>query len=315
MTRAVRVRVPATAANIGPGFDALGLALGMYDVVDVAADTRTGAEPRSPLVRVSVAGNGADDVPRDENHLVARSVLSALAEFGKQPSMLDVHCHNVIPHGRGLGSSAAAIVAGVLAARELAGGEITDDAVLQLANRLEGHPDNVAPCLFGGLTIAWIDDAGMARATRRDVHPDVRPMVCVPSTSLATETARGLLPASVPHADAVHNAGRAALLVDALTDRPELLLDATEDRLHQAYREPAMPETLALVRTMRRHGLAAVVSGAGPSVLVLARDEDEGRVRELGAGWHVSTLTVEHAGATIETRADDMLGSRPADTS
>lgn len=293
-TASVRVRTPATSANLGPGFDTLGLALSLYDEVEVTA-TFGGAQ--AP-VEVVVDGEGAASVPRDERHLVVRSLRAAFAELGEQPTALRLHCRNSLPHGRGLGSSAAAIVAGVAAAAALTGAPA--DGALDLANRLEGHPDNVAACLFGGLTVAWLDGAGVARATRVEVHPDVVPIVCVPSFEVSTEKARGLLPDTVAHADAAANAGRAALLVHALAQRPDLLLDATADRLHQHYREPAMPATFALVTALRAAGMPAVVSGAGPTVLVLATGDHSDRVRALAEGWDVRALQVDTRGVVVE---------------
>lgn len=297
-TASVRVRTPATSANLGPGFDTLGLALSLHDEVEVTAAF---GGPTTP-VEVTVEGEGAATVPLDERHLVVRSLRAAFAEFGEQPSALRLSCRNALPHGRGLGSSAAAIVAGVVAARVLSGVSGDDDggSSLALADRLEGHPDNVAACLYGGLTVAWVDD-GVARAARVGVHPDVVPVVCVPSFEVSTEKARGLLPASVPHADAAANAGRAALLVHALSQRPDLLLAATADRLHQHYREPAMPSTFALVTALRAAGLAAVVSGAGPTVLVLAAGDEGDRVRALADGWDVRVLHVDTRGAAVES--------------
>lgn len=294
-TATVRVRTPATSANLGPGFDALGLALSLHDEVEVTAGFGGPATP----VEVTVDGEGAGSVPLDERHLVVRSLRAAFAELGEQPSVLRLRCRNALPHGRGLGSSAAAIVGGVVAARALTGLTTHDDA-LAAADRIEGHPDNVAACLLGGLTVAWRDDSGAARATRVDVHPDVAPVVCVPSFEVSTEKARGLLPETVPHADAAANAGRAALLVHALGKRPDLLLDATADRLHQHYREPAMPATYALVTALRAQGLAAVVSGAGPTVLVLGGGDDLSRVEALAEGWDVRALQVDTRGAVVE---------------
>ena len=264
----VRVRVPATSANLGPGFDALGLALAHYDEVDVRA-------LGSAEVTVRVSGEGSADLPTGEDHLVVRAIRAALDEVGAPQVGLHLTCTNAIPHGRGLGSSAAAVVAGILAARMLINEpEALDDRVaLRLATQFEGHPDNAAPALLGGATIAW-EGAEGPRATVLPVHPDVVPVVLVPGGRCATRTARGVLPATVPHADASLTAGRAALLVQALCHRPELLWEATVDRLHQEYRAPVMPSTWALVRALRAAGQAAVVSGAGPSVLVLERAAD-----------------------------------------
>ena len=194
------------------------------------------------------------------------------ATFGMldgQPPGLALRCANRIPHGRGLGSSAAAIVAGILAARALTDGgadRLPLDAVLKLATDIEGHPDNVAACLFGGLTIAWTGDDGAAAIRLSPLHMIV-PAVLVAPEPLSTEAARGVLPSSVPHADAVANAARSALLVAALTSAPHALLEATRDWLHQPYRAGVMPVTADLVGRLRGAGVPAVVSGAGPSVL------------------------------------------------
>ena len=289
----VRVQVPATSANLGPGFDAAGLALALHDDVQVRL---TGGG----LV-VEVTGEGADDVARDEDNLVVSSLRAAFDRLGGQPPGLELSCHNRIPHARGLGSSSAAIVAAVVAARALVvDGEagLDDDGVLQLANELEGHPDNVAACLRGGATFAW-EVAGVAGAVRLDVHPDLAPVALVPSTRSSTKAVRGLLPATVPYADAVLNASRAALLPHALTVDPSLLHVATEDRLHQDYRAPAMPQTAALVAALRAQGTAAVVSGAGPTVLALVTREARAALLGPRPGWTVLALDVEPRGALV----------------
>ncbi|MEU6344333.1 homoserine kinase [Streptomyces sp. NPDC046977] len=291
---AVRVRVPATSANLGPGFDAFGLALGLYDDVVVrVADSG---------LHVDIAGEGAQTLSRDENHLVVRSLRTAFDLLGGQPRGLEVVCANRIPHGRGLGSSSAAICAGIMAARAVTiGGQerLDDAAVLELANEIEGHPDNVAACLLGGFTLAWTE-GGSAHAVRMDPVESVVPVVFVPSRPVLTETARGLLPRTVPHVDAAANAGRAALLVEALTRRPELLLPATEDRLHQEYRTPAMPESVALVNLLRAESVPAVISGAGPTVLALTAEDTADKVSLLaGEGWAAHRLTLDAAGASV----------------
>jgi homoserine kinase len=294
MSRSVTVRVPATSANLGPGFDCLGLALGLHDEVEVTAgDPAEGAR-----VQVEVHGEGAGAVPTDGRHLVVRAIHQALDALAEPHPPLALRCTNRIPHGRGLGSSAAAVVAGLLAGRALVTGgvdRLDDDALLSLASEMEGHPDNAAACLLGGLTLAWSDTGGV-HAVRLEPRPDLRATVLVPAGALSTETARGLLPATVPHIDAAHAAGRTALLVAALTGVPGLLLPATEDRLHQQYRASAMPATDALVRALRDAGSAAVVSGAGPSVLVLA---ESGERVEAPEGWRLLELDVARAGAEV----------------
>jgi len=294
----VRVRVPATSANLGPGFDSFGLALQLYDDVVVRV-------AESGLA-VDVAGEGADEVRRDKRNLVVRAVQSTFEVLGGQPRGLEVVCANRIPHGRGLGSSAAAIVAGVLAARELVLGgadKLPDDAVLRLAARIEGHPDNVAACLLGGFTLAWTeaDELGdVSRAVRLDVHPGIAPVVFVPDTSASTAKVRKLLPEQVSHHDAAANAARAALLVEALTHRPELLMVATVDALHQQYRAPAMPRSAALVEQLRSAAVPAVISGAGPTVLALALAEQADGVAGLATRWFTaSALGVDTSGARV----------------
>jgi len=286
----VRVRVPASSANLGPGFDSLGLALGLYDDVVVRiADSG---------LHVDVAGEGADDVPRDKRHLVVRAIRATFDLLGGQPRGLEVVCANRIPHGRGLGSSAAAIVAGVTAARSLVLGGLPDDDALALAAELEGHPDNVAACLLGGLTVAWRSGDDV-RATRVVLHPDVRPVLLVPNTRSSTAKARRLLPETVPHADAAWSAGRSALLVEALSRNPALLLDATDDVLHQPYRAEAMPRTAAIVAGLREKGVAAAVSGAGPTVIALAADAAAAETAMAAAprGWVAHRLDVDPSGA------------------
>ena len=262
--RAVAVRVPATSANLGPGFDTLGLALSVYDELTVTT------LPQGEL-EIVVSGEGTEDVPTDASHLVVRAIAYAYEAVGRPLPGLHLEAHNTIPHGRGMGSSGAAVVAGLLAAKGLLEGDVhLDDAtLLRLATELEGHPDNVAPALFGGLTIAWIDETG-PQHKKLLVHRGVSPLVFVPDFRMSTSVARSLAPVQVPREDAVFNVSRSALLIAALTQSPELLVAATEDKLHQSYRAQAMPATDALVRALRAEGYAAVVSGAGPSVLVLA---------------------------------------------
>jgi homoserine kinase len=290
----VRVRVPASSANLGPGFDALGVALGLHDVV--AAEVLGGAD-----AVIDVEGEGADDVPRDATHLVHRAMARGFAAMDVPTPGVRLHCTNAIPHGRGLGSSSAAIVAGLAVARALVeggAGLMPDDRLFGLAAELEGHPDNVAPAVFGGFTIAYGDaTAGGFGAVRLDVDPAVSFVVLVPEVALQTTVARGLLPSQVPHVDAARNAGRAALLVAALTGRPDQLMAATEDRLHQQYRAEAMPESASLIAALREAGFPAVVSGAGPTVLAMIAPEAVAEV--LGHapdGWRALELPVDPEG-------------------
>ncbi|SDO29640.1 homoserine kinase [Geodermatophilus sp. DSM 45219] len=298
----VRVRVPATSANLGPAFDCAGLALTHHDVVDVTV--------ASSGLKVAMTGEGAHSLPTGEDHLVVRAFRAACDQLGWTPGGLRVVAENAIPQGRGMGSSAAAVVAGVMAAWALCPDvETIDlDAVLRLTTTMEGHPDNVAACLLGGLTLSWTTDAG-ASAESLEVDGDVLPVVLVPDATLSTHVARGLLPDAVPHADASFNAGRAALLVHALTREPGLLFEATEDRLHQRQRAAAMPDSAQLLERLRAAGHAAVVSGAGPSLLVLTRRHPDDspdaavRVREVAdltpEGWTVLPLGVDVQGVRV----------------
>ena len=284
----VTVVVPASSANLGPGYDTLGLALDVHDQL-------TAEVLASDDLVVDVTGEGADDVPRDADHLVVRAMDAAFELMGVPRPGLRLTCRNVIPHARGMGSSSAAIVGGIVLARALvpAGEELlTDGAAYQLANDLEGHPDNVAAALFGGLTIAWTQGAAVD-VQRLDVDRAVT--LFVPADPVPTSVARGLLPESVPHAEAAENAGRAALLVAALLTSPERLLSGTEDRLHQSYRAPAMPESHKLLRRLRVDGIPAVISGAGPTVLAFA----EGIADRAPQGWVVHETRVAGRGAHV----------------
>lgn len=294
MTRFVRgpvtVEVPATSANLGPGFDCFGLALDLRDTLT--------AEVVDAGLTVEIEGEGSDSLPRDESHLVVRAMVAAFDAVGVEAPGLRLWCENVIPQARGLGSSSAAIVGGLALARALLedGGTVLPAAdLLALATRIEGHPDNVAPALLGGFVISG-QDASDVWAEQARIAPDVAAVAFVPPGGVSTEAARGLLPAEVTHAAAAANTGRAALLVAALADAPDRLLRATEDFLHQEYRAPAMPESLALVHALRAEGLAAVVSGAGPTVLVLTTEEPAGLLTRCPEGWTSYALAVDHAG-------------------
>ncbi|HET8665777.1 MAG TPA: homoserine kinase [Nocardioides sp.] len=291
----VRVTVPATSANLGSGFDSLGLALELRDELE-AVVIPDGLD-------IQVTGEAADEVATDEGHLVVRAMRAAFDAMGEQPPGLRLTCRNEIPHARGLGSSAAAIVGGIHLARALVeGGRSTlkDPAAFQLAARLEGHPDNVAAASFGGLTVAWTEDE-VVHAAPTQVAPGIGAVAFVPPTPVSTEVARGLLPATVPHGDAAAAAGRTALLVAALgTGWTAKLHDATRDWLHQEYRRPAMPDSLALVDALRVEGHAAVVSGAGPTVLVLTDGAGVERVRgHAPAGWRCRSLEVATDGVRL----------------
>lgn len=314
----VTARVPASSANLGPGFDSLGMALGIYDEIEVRS-TDSG-------LTIRVEGEGADDVPWGPSHLVVRAIERGLESAGVWADGLDVVCRNVIPHSRGLGSSAAAVVGGLAAGCALAAKLDPDlsagaDRLVQLASEFEGHPDNAAASVLGGVVVSWTEtdrpaDLGVDsdvvalealtagsvvpgdavsggtiaehpdrryRAVRLAAHPALHPVVLIPDERSSTAHTRGLLPETVPHGDAAFNVSRAALAVVALTQRPDLLMPATADRLHQAQRAPALPLTTAWITRLRAAGIAATVSGAGPTVLALGTEEFPSQLRELAA--------------------------------
>lgn len=290
-----RVRVPATSANLGPGFDSLGLALDLCDEVtaEVTSDT---------AVTVSVQGEGEGTVPLDERHLVAATMLRTFKHLGLSAPGLNIKCRNRIPHARGLGSSSAAIVAGIMLADALAGAGMTRAQKLVLASEIEGHPDNVAPCLLGGFTIAYTTEDG-AKAISLDPSPRVHPWAFVPQSKGLTSVARAALPEKVPHTDAVFNLSRSALLAAAITHHPSRLFEATDDRLHQSYRAKGMPESTHLLRALRSAGIAAAISGAGPTVLALT--VDDARVPEVPSGFEAMRLEVADGAVQVATSPNE----------
>ncbi|MFC8531530.1 homoserine kinase [Nocardia sp. NPDC057227] len=278
-------RVPASTANLGPGFDSLGMALGIYDEIEVRT-TATG-------LSIRVEGEGADDVPWGPSHLVVRAIERGLEAAGVWADGLDVVCRNAIPHSRGLGSSASAVVGGLAAGCALAARfdpalAVQPDRLVQLASEFEGHPDNAAASVLGGIVVSWTESAQPGevrsyRAVRLEPHATLRPVVLIPQERSSTAHTRGLLPETVPHGDAAFNVSRAALAVVALTERPDLLLPATADRLHQGQRAPALPLTTAWIARLRAAGIAATVSGAGPTVLALTTSGFPDDLREQAA--------------------------------
>jgi homoserine kinase len=288
-----QISVPATSANIGPGFDCLGIALELRD--RYAAQILDDA-----TFDVDVSGEGADEVKKDGKNLVIRSMMAGFEFMGNKPKGIALRSLNVIPHGRGLGSSASAIVGGLALARSLVlTGEqyMSDEDLITLATDLEGHPDNVAASFYGGATIAW-SEKGVGRAVNLKVDPRIKAMLLVPENQVPTAKARKLLPETISHHDAVLNSTNTALLVHALAERPDLLLTATADLLHQNYRAEAMPKSIALIEKLRGAGVAAVLSGAGPSVMILyAGDESEiDQIPSLASGFTAMKLAIAKNG-------------------
>lgn len=297
----VKVQVPATSANLGPGFDTLGLALSFYDEYS-AQEIDAGLE-------IVVHGEGAEAVARDASNLIYRTMELVFARNQQELPPIRLTCDNRIPHGRGMGSSGAAVAGGVALAAGLLrarGITLSEQQMLAFATEIEGHPDNVAPALFGGLTIAWMDNLE-PQFKKLHVHRGVSLLVLVPPNQMSTKVARSLQPDSVPHDDAVFNLSRSALLIAAMVQSPELLFAATEDKLHQSYRASAMPETRDLIAKLREAGHPAVVSGAGPSVLVLEDDPKHRLAAQAIAqrefpNWKALMLAVDVKGARVEAQ-------------
>lgn len=295
-SHAVRVIVPASSANIGPGFDTMGLALEIHDEITAMITDDQG-------LRIDVEGEGAGEVPTDERHLVVQAMNVGFAAMGKTPSGFVIKCRNAIPHGRGLGSSAAAIIGGLAVARELVVGGtqlLPDPELLNVALSMEGHPDNLSASLFGGFTVSWLESPSKAGSVSIDLHPDVLPIVAVPPHALATTMARGILPDKVLRTQAIHNVARAGLLVHAVSSNPAFLFPATADALHQGARASIYPETTELIALLRAQKVAAVASGAGPAVLMLI-NKSEPRQLDVLAGllptnWTSVAVAVDRMG-------------------
>ena len=297
----IQVQVPATSANLGPGFDSFGLALAMHDryVAQILDDAG---------LDIDVTGEGADEVPRTDKNLLVKAMNKGFDYLGGKPKGIAVRALNIIPHGRGLGSSASAIIGGLCLARALVLtgiDKMSDEKLLQLATDMEGHPDNVAAALYGNAVVAWQEDQHgkeIAQAISLSVDTRIRAIAFIPSTSVATSKARKMLPEMIPHRDAARNSANSALLVHALTLRPDLLFRATQDFLHQSYRSEAMPASFALLTKLRDAGVAAFISGAGPTVLALhtGNESDVAElIRAAGSKFEAKSLEIARSGATI----------------
>ncbi|MGH2788218.1 MAG: homoserine kinase [Actinomycetota bacterium] len=299
MPAAVTVRVPATVANLGPGFDALGAAIRMHLEIDI--------EPRRDSVDVFIEGEGAEALPADETNLVIRSMNTFFDYVGRRPPGFAVHVKNPIPLGSGLGSSAAAVVGGLFAARAVTSRTVPQTEMVELATSLEGHPDNIMPALLGGLIVCYRGQDGELKSFRLEPSSRLVPILAVPAEGFPTEEARKALPADVAFADAQFTASRAALLVAAMSAGAgsEILAEAMNDRLHEPHRLKLMPETAAVHSELRDSGLAVALAGAGPSLLIVVprpesatRSEQVRRIcRERRAGWRVFVSEWEPEGA------------------
>ncbi|PMC64628.1 homoserine kinase [Corynebacterium tuscaniense] len=294
-----RVTVPGSTANLGPGFDTLGLAVGIYDTVEVEV-TDSGLE-------VEIFGEGANELPRDSSHLVVKAINSALHAADAHAPGLKVTCTNNIPQSRGLGSSASAAVAGVIAGNTLAGSPLSTDDVIQLSSAFEGHPDNAAASVVGGAVVSWTDipvdgvSQPVYRAVPLTVHPDIKATALVPDFHASTNAVRKVLPSHVTHTDARFNVSRTAVMTVAIQTHPEFLWEGTRDRLHQPYRADVLPVTAEWVNRLRNRGYAAFLSGAGPTAMVLSTEPIEQKILDAAREDGLRVLELDIAGpATAE---------------
>lgn len=264
----VKVSVPATTANLGPGFDTLGMALEFYNTVEM--------EEREDGLTIEIEGEGEDYLPRDDQNIVYRSAREVFAAVGYEPKGLWIKLINRIPVASGLGSSSAAIIGGLLAANKLTGGRLDEESILDLAIRIEGHPDNVTPAYLGGMTVSCVND-GRTNYIKTAFPPELRTVVAVPEFQLSTAEARRILPQEVSLKDAVYNVSRSSLLVAAiLTGKFDLLSVAMDDKLHQPYRAKLIPGLDRVFEAGKNAGAKAVViSGAGPSIIAFATTDVE----------------------------------------
>ena len=270
MSNTVKIRVPGTTANCGPGFDTVGIACTIYNDLELTLSDESG-------ISLNVIGEGAGFIPSDESNVVVKAIKMILNKTGYKAQGIKLSMDNNIPLARGLGSSAAAIVGGLVGANELTGGHFTKDDILNMATAIEGHPDNVAPAIFGGITVS-IMDSGNANYLRFLPPTNFSMVAVIPEFNLSTRAARKVLPDTVPYADAVFNVSRASLLIGALcTGELKLLSHALQDRLHQPYREKLIPGMAQVLAAARQTGaLGATLSGAGPCLLAFAiSDADE----------------------------------------
>ena len=300
---AYEIKVPATSANLGPGFDSFAIALEKRDrYIAQVLDEKT--------LDIDVVGQGEAEVPKDHRNLVVQSIHKGWEFLGitkKDIPGLALRALNELPHGRGLGSSASAIVGGLILARTLVVGgseRMSDEDVLDLATEIEGHPDNAAAAIYGGAVIAWKDQ--FAQSIKLEISNRISAIAFVPSNTVATNKARKMLPEQIPFSDAVQNSINTAILTQALTSRPDLLLPATEDYLHQNYRKEAMPKSYALMSKLRAAGVPAFISGAGPTVMAFRVDANIDNENDLvdlakvaGEGFAMETLDISQSGYQV----------------
>ena len=308
----VSVKVPASSANIGPGFDCLGLALPIYNTITIEETVLpgTGIEINMMSEEETIDEMVFDSIPRDENNIVYKAVEMLYNSIGQEPSELKINIQSQIPIARGLGSSSSIIVGGLLAANKLLGSPADETALLAIATEVEGHPDNVAPAILGGFVLAAQEDDGSITYTKLKWPEEWDLTVCIPDFQLATEIARSVLPKEVPMQDAIFNAKHLAMLIEAVnTADPKLMKHALKDKLHQPYREKLVPGMKEIMESFTHEDgvLGCVLSGAGPSLLVISHKYDVDKIKSVVKDiWEkqnikvdIRTMKVEEQGAVV----------------
>ncbi len=309
----VSVKVPATSANLGPGFDCLGIALPIYNTITIEETVLPGTGIEINMMseeNETIDEMIFDDIPRDENNIVYKAVEMLYNSIGQEPSELRINIQSQIPITRGLGSSAAVIVGGLMAANKLLGSPADETAILSIATEVEGHPDNVAPAILGGFVLASQEDDGSIVYRKLDWPNDWDITVCIPDFELSTNIARSVLPDSIPRADAIFNAKHLAMLIDAVnTKDAKLMKVALQDKIHQPYREKLVPGMKEIMNAFKHEDgvLGCVLSGAGPTLLIISHkydlDKIKSTVKEIWEPQSVKvdirTLKVETQGAVI----------------
>lgn len=309
----VSVKVPASSANLGPGFDCLGIALPIYNTITIEETVLpgTGIEINMMSEEESIDEMVFDSIPRDENNIVYKAVEMLYNSIGQEPSELKINIQAQIPIARGLGSSSSIVVGGLLAANKLLGSPADEAALLAIATEVEGHPDNVAPAILGGFVLATQEDDGTLSYCKLQWPEEWDITVCIPDFELSTEIARSVLPKEVPMQDAIFNAKRLAMLVNAVNTKDEKLMKAAlKDKLHQPYREKLVPGMHEIIEAFKHEDgvLGCVLSGAGPSMLVISHkydvDKIKSTVKEIWEKQNIKvdirTLKVEEQGAVVE---------------
>ena len=308
----VSVKVPASSANLGPGFDCLGLALPIYNTITIEETVLPGTGIEINLIseEETIDEMVFDNIPRDENNIIYKAVEMLYNSIGQVPSELKINIQSQIPITRGLGSSSSIVVGGLLAANKLLGNPADETALLAIVTEVEGHPDNVAPAILGGVVLANQEEDGMVTYTKLSWPEEWDITVCIPDFELSTEIARSVLPKEVPMQDAIYNAKHLAMLIQALNNKDaKLMKSALKDRLHQPYREKLVPGMHEIMEAFKHEDgvLGCVLSGAGPSMLVISHkydlDKIKSTVKDIWEAQNIKvdcrTLKVEEQGAIV----------------